>query len=88
MARLVRTESLVLDSGAGNSTESNTIKQHYYPEGGWGWIVLLCGVAVQILCHGLHLAAGIWIRETSACFQVPLMQAGTFIHITITILLL
>ena len=31
--------------------ELRTLKQHYYPEGGWGWVVL----AVSCLVHGLVL---------------------------------
>ncbi len=49
-----------------------TIKQHYYPEGGWGYIVLVVAVLVQIMTHGLQLSYGItmfallkrWPRDT------------------------
>ena len=33
-----------------------TIRQHYYPEGGWGYIVLCCASLVNILAHGLQLS--------------------------------
>ena len=36
-----------------------TIRQHYYPEGGWGYIVLLSAFLVNILAHGLQLSFGI-----------------------------
>ena len=36
-----------------------TIRQHYYPEGGWGYIVLLCASLVNILAHGLQLSFGV-----------------------------
>lgn len=36
-----------------------TIKQHYYPEGGWGFVVLIVAVIVQIITHGLELSFGI-----------------------------
>ncbi|KAF4521969.1 hypothetical protein B566_EDAN012518 [Ephemera danica] len=35
-----------------------TLAQHYYPEGGWGWLVAACALLVQSLAHGLHQAAG------------------------------
>ncbi|CAH0390879.1 unnamed protein product [Bemisia tabaci] len=38
-----------------------TLKQHYYPEGGWGWVVVVCALFVQILAHGLHLGVGMLI---------------------------
>ncbi|KAJ8934321.1 hypothetical protein NQ314_013361 [Rhamnusium bicolor] len=36
-----------------------TLKQHYYPEGGWGWVVLVCAVLVHILSHGFVASAGL-----------------------------
>ncbi|XP_044739850.1 monocarboxylate transporter 10-like [Chrysoperla carnea] len=43
---------------------ANTIRQHYYPEGGWGWIIVFVAMIVQILTHGLHLAWGVLLIET------------------------
>jgi hypothetical protein len=40
-----------------------TLKQHYYPEGGWGWVVVVVGVLVQLLSHGLHVASGVLLGE-------------------------
>lgn len=40
-----------------------TLKQHYYPEGGWGWVVLVAAVFVQILSHGLLASAGLFYIE-------------------------
>ncbi|XP_074040042.1 monocarboxylate transporter 2 isoform X2 [Leptinotarsa decemlineata] len=39
--------------------DTATIKQHYYPEGGWGWLV--CGAAflAHLLTSGLQLAYGL-----------------------------
>ncbi|XP_064489040.1 monocarboxylate transporter 10-like isoform X2 [Ornithodoros turicata] len=38
--------------------KSATIRQHYYPEGGWGWTVAVCGVLVQLLSEGLLASHG------------------------------
>ena len=32
------------------------IFQHYYPEGGWGYVVLICGFFVHLLTQGLQLS--------------------------------
>ena len=39
-----------------------TIRQHYYPEGGWGVAVVTVACVVQVLCHGLHTAYGVVMR--------------------------
>ena len=36
-----------------------TIKQHYYPEGGWGWVVVLAGFLAQAMTHGLQMSYGV-----------------------------
>ena len=35
-----------------------SIFQHYYPEGGWGYVILMCGLLVQVFAHGLQLSYG------------------------------
>lgn len=40
-------------------TEVPTLKQHYYPEGGWGWIVVAVSFAVHVLNQGLHMSSGV-----------------------------
>lgn len=58
-AAAVRTSRLVAEL-----RQLLTLKQHYYPEGGWGWVIVVCAVLVQCLSHGLHGAAGILYDET------------------------
>ena len=43
----------------GFNPKSATFRQHYYPEGGWGWIIAACAVLVQILTSGLQMSFGI-----------------------------
>ncbi|XP_064089267.1 uncharacterized protein LOC135203474 [Macrobrachium nipponense] len=38
-----------------------TIGRHYYPEGGWGWVILTMALLVQISSHGFHQATGLLI---------------------------
>ncbi|KAK8785070.1 hypothetical protein V5799_008566 [Amblyomma americanum] len=37
----------------------STIRQHYYPEGGWGWVVFACALLVHMLTHGVQGAYGL-----------------------------
>jgi hypothetical protein len=87
---VARSDSLLLrgdDSGVATSSGAepqppagrpiSTIRQHYYPEGGWGWVVVVCAVLVQILCQGIHGAAGIWLQEILGRFRRGLLPSGT-----------
>ena len=35
--------------------ELRTLKQHYYPEGGWGWVILCVSSMVHILILGSQI---------------------------------
>ena len=43
----------------GFNPKSATFRQHYYPEGGWGWVITFCAILVQILTTGLQFSYGI-----------------------------
>ncbi|CAL4065091.1 unnamed protein product, partial [Meganyctiphanes norvegica] len=45
-----------------------TIMQHYYPEGGWGWVIVIIATAVQLLNHGLHTSYGAMFGIVAAKF--------------------
>lgn len=67
------------NKGGGGRDPDGTIKQHYYPEGGWGWLVLFCALLVQVLTHGLHVAVGVLTPEVLRRFpRATNQQAGGF----------
>ena len=35
-----------------------TFRQHYYPEGGWGWVITIAALIVQILTTGMQFRWG------------------------------
>lgn len=45
--------------------------RHYYPEGGWGIVIIIVGVLVQTMTHGLHLSYGVLLLPTSRRFHTP-----------------
>lgn len=42
--------------------------QHYYPEGGWGWVVVTVSVLVHVLTHGLQLSFAMLISPIATKF--------------------
>lgn len=43
--------------------KSSTIRQHYYPEGGWGWVICACAFLIHCMTTGLQLSYGILYIE-------------------------
>jgi hypothetical protein len=43
--------------------KSATFRQHYYPEGGWGWVITFCTFLVNIFTTGLQLSFSILYLE-------------------------
>ncbi|XP_013774627.1 monocarboxylate transporter 10-like [Limulus polyphemus] len=48
--------------------KNSTIRQHYYPEGGWGWVVCACAVFVHGLTTGVQLSYGMFYVEVLRMF--------------------
>ena len=44
-----------------------TLKQHYYPEGGWGWLVITVAILVNIIAVGtqVNIAKRIFIDNNN-----------------------
>ncbi|XP_076059986.1 monocarboxylate transporter 3-like [Oratosquilla oratoria] len=42
-----------------HDAKTSTIRQHYYPEGGWGWLVCACVFVVHALTTGLQFSFGV-----------------------------
>jgi hypothetical protein len=61
----------------GDEKTLRTLKVHYYPEGEWGWIVVIVGVAIQTFNHGLHMAAGMLYVEMLSTFGAT-MYSGEY----------
>ena len=53
-----------------------SIFQHYYPEGGWGVVLLLAVIMVQIIIHGLLLSYGVILSKIVRRFRVSLLESG------------
>lgn len=75
---------LLIPLGGGLAAELKqlmTLRQHYYPEGNWGWLVLLAGFFVQILTHGLQLGYGVQLEEVGKRFRRKPHESGKISNI-------
>ncbi|XP_071051673.1 monocarboxylate transporter 12-like isoform X3 [Onthophagus taurus] len=51
--------------------------RHYYPEGGWGWVIATCALLVQILNHGVQFSCSQLVVPATRQFQVkPAYPSG------------
>ena len=55
-----------------------SIFQHYYPEGGWGVVLILAVIMVQLIIHGLLLSYGVLLAKIDRRFRVSLLESGKF----------
>lgn len=53
-----------------------TLSRHYYPEGGWGWVVVCVSVCVHLLNHGLQLSWSMVVPECAHRFQASQTETG------------
>lgn len=53
-----------------------TLQRHYYPEGGWGWVILATAVVVHVLNHGLQLSAAVMLRPAAEKHKQPVVNTG------------
>lgn len=65
-----------ISSISATSTQS-TIKQHYYPEGGWGFVIVAVSTLVAVINHGLHMSSGVILMGMMMRFkEVALVDTG------------
>lgn len=53
-----------------------TLRQHYYPEGGWGWVLVVVGFLVQTISHGLHMSLGVFAIEVAREYNQEFIHCG------------
>ena len=59
------------------------IFQHYYPEGGWGYVILLAAFLSQFLAHGMQLGFLILLPFASRRYAADPSEIGKSLIFTI-----
>ena len=47
-----------------------TLKQHYYPEGGWGWVIVLVAVLANIIAYGMQMGLAVLFINNSGIYSL------------------
>lgn len=58
--------------------------RHYYPEGGWGWVITVCALLVNLLNHGVQLSCSQLVHPAAFKFHVPAVYPAGKAHKTRT----
>ncbi|GFW46282.1 uncharacterized protein TNCV_2813771 [Trichonephila clavipes] len=55
-----------------------TIRQHYYPEGGWGYVVCVCAFLVEVISGGIQASFGLLMITIMSVFhkEATLISTG------------
>ncbi|KAF5301583.1 hypothetical protein FQR65_LT08888 [Abscondita terminalis] len=53
-----------------DARKATTLRRHYYPEGGWGWVIITCTVLLNIINHGLQLSCSQLAPSAAEKFSV------------------
>ena len=70
---------LVLDPYDKKLKDLRTLKQHYYPEGGWGWVIVLVTLTVHALSHGTQYGIAMYTMSTFSMLSSPVFVRRLFI---------
>ena len=46
-----------------------TLRRHYYPEGSWGWVIVVVALITAILNHGLQLSSPLFLLPAGKRFH-------------------
>ncbi|XP_076751506.1 uncharacterized protein LOC143423809 [Xylocopa sonorina] len=72
---------------AGDVRKEATLRRHYYPEGGWGYVIVTCSALVHFLGIGLQLAApGSWHLTAELKFHQPALHSAEEYKRTISLI--
>lgn len=59
-SRTIRRQILLTDPFGKKLKDLRTLRQHYYPEGGWGWVLVLVTLLVQALITGIQVGVAVF----------------------------
>jgi len=59
-----------------NARKKITLNKHYYPEGGWGYVIVVTTILVHLISHGLQLASGLLMSTIITRYKKTVEDSG------------
>jgi len=59
-----------------NARKKITLDKHYYPEGGWGYVIVATTILVHLISHGLQLASGLLMSTIMTRYKKTVEDSG------------
>lgn len=56
--------------------KASTLRRHYYPEGDWGWVVVLVGLLSTVLNHGVQLSGPLYLLPAGERFKQSVVNSA------------
>ena len=56
------------------AVQGSIVFRQYYPEGGWGWVLVVVGLLMTILTAGFQLSFGVLLRPAVWKFKPSLLS--------------
>lgn len=75
--RLESAEEAEKSLGAINARKRITLNKHYYPEGGWGYVIIVITILAHLISHGLQLTSGLLMSPAMTRFGQTFENSGT-----------
>ncbi|XP_058443197.1 uncharacterized protein LOC131425374 isoform X2 [Malaya genurostris] len=47
----------------------STLRRHYYPEGDWGWVIVVVGIMSTVLNHGIQISGPLYLLPAGERFK-------------------
>ncbi|KAF4533305.1 hypothetical protein B566_EDAN004426 [Ephemera danica] len=64
------------DDAAGTRTKQDTKKHHPHPDGGWGWVIVACSLAISLIQDGVSFSFGLIYVELLRDFGASMSKTS------------
>ena len=78
LAQIGRQPRVHPSKGGPKNNFANLKFQHYYLEGGWGYLIVICAFLTNVLCQGVQFSTSILASRADRRFRMERYQFGVY----------